>query len=213
MKKDLTHFRENYGKNWINFRNIMENPITFFDEWFTYAQEVETAIEANAMSLATYHADGFPKNRIVLLKEYSKEGFIFYTNFSSDKGTAIAQHPKVSLHFFWPHAERQVIISGIASKVPMEQSERYFKQRPIESQWGAVLSHQSKALDFERDLEKELATLMQNDTKQPQKPEDWGGYLVKPQIMEFWQGRPSRLHQRLRYQLKDGNWKASRLFP
>ena len=170
---------------------------------------------ANAMSISSIGLDGFPKTRVVLLKKYYEEGFIFYTNYDSEKGRAIAAHPEVCLSFFWPSMERQVIIKGLAERLPGEVSDNYFDSRPLGSRLGAMVSPQSKVIDSRAVLEDSLKALeAQAVNDQVKRPSHWGGYLVRPKSIEFWQGRPNRLHDRIRYTLeKDFNWTVERLAP
>ncbi len=166
------------------------------------------------MSIVTNGADGFPDSRIVLLKSYNNEGFVFFTNYNSQKGQAIAENPKVSLHFFWPELERQVRISGIAEKTSIEESEAYFHSRPFESQVAAAVSDQSAEVPSRVYLEEKFDALKKelNGTN-PERPKNWGGYLVRPVKFEFWQGRENRLHDRIVYELKDEDWIIKRLAP
>ena len=166
------------------------------------------------MTVSTIDADGFPHNRIVLLKKFNEKGFVFYTNYSSDKGKSLAKNSKVSLSFFWPTVERQVIVRGLAEKLSEEASDEYFKTRPRGSQIGAWVSHQSKAIENREILEnrqKELEKEFENQLIK--RPDFWGGYLIRPTIIEFWQGRPNRLHDRFQYKKEKNNWKISRLAP
>jgi len=152
---------------------------------------------------------------VVLLKQFSPEGFVLYTNYKSEKGKALLSHPQVGISFFWPALERQVIIKGTAEKVAREVSDAYFSSRPLGSQLGAIASNQSEIIPSRKVLEKRLADLEATfkDTA-PKRPEHWGGILVRPQQIEFWQGRPNRLHDRLRYDLTSGShWTAARLSP
>ena len=168
----------------------------------------------NAMTISTIGADGFPKGRVVLLKKYDEYGFYFYTNYNSEKGKSIANNNKVSLSFFWPNMERQIIIKGIAEKTSEADSTNYFHSRPKGSQLGAAVSHQSSVLESREILEENLAILEKKyENAEIPKPEEWGGYLVKPISIEFWQGRANRLHDRIRYTLKDKDWVIERLAP
>ena len=167
------------------------------------------------MSISSIGLDGFPKTRVVLLKKYYDEGFVFYTNYDSEKGRAIAAHPEVCLSFFWPIMERQVIIKGLAEKLPPAVSDNYFDSRPLGSRLGAMVSPQSQVIDSRAVLEDSLKSLeAQAVEDQVKRPDHWGGYLVRPKSIEFWQGRPNRLHDRIRYSLEeDLNWKVERLAP
>nr|MBA3985356.1 pyridoxamine 5'-phosphate oxidase [Flavobacteriales bacterium] len=196
--------------------NVDENPMQQFQTWFYEVEKFGGMDEANAMTIATIGLDGFPKSRIVLLKKYTAEGFIFFTNYDSEKGKSIKANPKVCLTFFWPNTERQVIIKGVAEKVSEAISDAYFHSRPEGSKMGAVLSDQSKVIADDREyLEKKLKELeKQYSGKEIPRPKNWGGFLVRPVSMEFWQGRPNRLHDRFRYILENEyDWKIERLSP
>jgi len=174
-----------------------------------------TEEETNAMTVSTIGLDGFPKNRIVLLKHFSDKGFVFYTNYNSNKGKAIGANPNVCLSFFWSGAERQVIIKGKAEKIDKETSDHYFGSRPRGSQLGALVSNQSKIITNRDYLEEKHLRLEKKYTgKQILRPNNWGGYIVKPLEIEFWQGRSNRLHDRIRYVLVgDSKWDINRLSP
>ena len=167
------------------------------------------------MTLSTFGLDGFPKSRVVLLKKYTFEGFIFYTNYESEKGKAMTANPKVCLSFHWAAAERQVIIKGTAEKIAANLSDGYFESRPKGSQLGAIASNQSSVIANREVLETKLKSLeAEYENKEITRPEFWGGFIVKPIEIEFWQGRANRLHDRIRYQLQaDYSWKIERLAP
>lgn len=214
MNRDLSNFRKIYTKDFLVEESVPDEPFGLFEKWFLEADSI-TDLEANAMTLATCDADGIVKSRVVLLKAYSAEGFIFYTNYLSEKGKAIAAHNKVSLSFFWPQLERQVIIQGEAEKTSQVTSDTYFASRPRESQLGACASEQSSFLENRKILEERLNELDKEFTgKKIPRPKYWGGFLVRPNSIEFWQGRPSRLHDRLRYKLNANHcWDLERLSP
>jgi pyridoxamine 5'-phosphate oxidase len=213
-KQDLGHLRKSYGKSTIDLLDIKNNPIDFFKKWFDEASDNPDIEEANAMSLVTLGLDGFPKSRIVLLKAFSEEGFIFYSNYQSEKGLAIANHNKVGLSFFWPPLERQVIIKGVVEKTTSELSDKYFSSRPKDSQLGAIVSDQSKVIKNRDVLETNLKVLqIKYKDKDIKRPNHWGGYLVIPKNIEFWQGRPNRLHDRIRCEFRKGIWNLERLAP
>ncbi len=214
MKQDLSNKRKEYSENTINFSETPENPFDLFDIWYNSAFSSNKIMEPYAMSLATIGTDGFPRTRIVLLKEFNTEGFVFFTNYNSQKGGSIESNPHVCLSFFWDKLEQQIIIKGKAEKVSKEVSDEYFHKRPFESQIGAVVSAQSSVIDLNENLEQKAIEL-QNEYrgKVVPRPENWGGYWVKPIEFEFWQGRPSRLHHRLRYRKENENWIKERLAP
>jgi pyridoxamine 5'-phosphate oxidase len=215
MEKDLSNYRKSYEKGELLKDNIPENPIELFRNWFLEVDAHFDVDETNAMTISTLGLDGYPKSRVVLLKKYTFEGFIFYTNYNSEKGKAIANNPNVCLSFFWHAAERQVIIKGKAEKISENLSDGYFESRPRGSQLGAIVSNQSEVVENRLELESKLRDLENKfDGKDIERPKHWGGYMVRPVEIEFWQGRPNRLHDRIRYQLqKDYNWKIDRLAP
>lgn len=214
MQKDLGDYRKSYEKSALMEDSISGDAMELFQKWF---QEVEASggvDEPNAMTIATIGADGFPKNRVVLLKKYTHEGFVFYTNYKSEKGKAIEKNPFVCISFFWPNLERQIIIKGRAEKISGSLSDGYFESRPEGSKLGAIVSDQSSVISSRNVLEEKLASLEKKyEGKEIERPDWWGGYIVKPVSMEFWQGRPNRLHDRIRYTLDDINWKIERLAP
>lgn len=215
MEKDLGGYRKSYEKSALTEGAISDNPMQLFQTWFYEVEASESIEEPNAMTVSTIGLDGFPKNRVVLLKKYTEEGFIFYTNYKSEKGRAIEQNPNVCVSFFWPVMERQIIIKGRAEKISDNLSDGYFESRPEGSKLGAIVSDQSQVIPSREFLEEKLKTLeKQSEGKEIERPENWGGYIVKPISMEFWQGRPNRLHDRIRYELQEGfDWKIERLAP
>lgn len=215
MQKDLSGYRKSYEKSALLEDRISNNPMQLFQTWFYEVEESNGIDEPNAMTVSTIGLDGFPKSRVVLLKKYTHEGFIFYTNYNSEKGKAIEENPKVCISFFWPNLERQVIIKGNAGKLAENLSDGYFESRPDGSKLGALVSDQSKVIASREVLERKLRELEKEYAdKEISRPEHWGGYLVKPVSIEFWQGRPNRLHDRIRYSLTNGvDWKMERLAP
>jgi len=214
MSPDLHNYRRSYEKGSLSKKTVDVNPMQQFRTWFFEAKEADEVNEVNAMTLTTISLDGFPKGRVVLLKQYDEYGFYFFTNYHSEKGKAIAANPKVSLSFFWPALERQVIIKGTATKTLDTFSNNYFNSRPKGSQLGALVSSQSKVVKSRAELDWRLKKLEEEyKDKTVERPEFWGGYLVSPISIEFWQGRPNRLHDRILYTLEDLDWKIVRLEP
>jgi pyridoxamine 5'-phosphate oxidase len=215
MQKDLGNYRKSYEKSALMEDSISDNPIQLFQTWFYEVEKSDGVDEPNAMTVSTVGLDGFPKSRVVLLKKYTHEGFIFYTNYNSEKGRAISENPKICISFFWANLERQIIIKGTAEKLAKNLSDGYFESRPDGSKLGALVSDQSNVIDSRSVLENKLTELEKEyDGKEIERPEHWGGYLVRPVSMEFWQGRPNRLHDRIRYTLtNDFDWKMERLAP
>ena len=215
MENDLSNYRKSYEKGALLKSNVPENPLELFQKWFYEVDNAEGVDEANAMTISTMGLDGYPKSRVVLLKKYTYEGFIFYTNYNSEKGKAILHNPNVCLSFFWHAAERQIIIKGKAEKIAANLSDGYFESRPRGSQLSALVSNQSEEVVDRSELEDKLKKLEQEyEGKEVERPKHWGGFIVKPVEIEFWQGRANRLHDRIRYQLDDEyNWKITRLAP
>lgn|SRR5690606_6080023 len=214
-ENDLSNYRKVYQKSELDHSNVPEDPITLFQRWFYEVEQSGSVDEVNAMTLTTIGLDGFPKSRVVLLKRFNENGFVFFTNYNSEKGKAIAANPHVCLSFFWPAMERQVIIKGTAHKLAENLSDGYFESRPRGSQLGAIASNQSEPLESREILEDKLKNLEQEyHGKEIPRPTYWGGFTVEPHSVEFWQGRPNRLHDRLLFKLNDHYcWDLKRLNP
>jgi pyridoxamine 5'-phosphate oxidase len=214
MQNSIADIRKNYSQKTLSENDVESDPVKQFDRWWKEAVASEID-EVNAMTLATASADGFPSARIVLLKDLSVDGFSFFTNYNSFKGQQLAENPKACLVFFWKELERQVRITGLIEKLSDEKSNEYFQSRPEGSRIGAIASPQSQVIPDRTWLDEHYQKLEQelkNTTMQ--RPTHWGGYLLKPVIIEFWQGRPSRLHDRIQYTLEEnGSWKIERLAP
>jgi pyridoxamine 5'-phosphate oxidase len=210
---DIKNLRLNYKKSTIDFKNLAKNPIQYFMNWFEDALKVSKQ-EANACVLSTVSSDNYPSSRVVLLKGVNENGFTFFTNYKSSKAKDIDANPNVALNFYWPELERQVRIAGIAKKITINDSDTYFKSRPRESQMGAWLSDQSKVIGLDYNFMETLNSLESKfKDKEIARPLHWGGYCIEPIKVEFWQGRPSRLHDRLEYKIEDGKWIYKRLAP
>lgn len=213
--KDLSDYRKSYEKSELLETNIPEDPVNLFNRWFHEVEDFGGVDEVNAMTVSTIGLDGFPKSRVVLLKKFNEEGFVFYTNYNSEKGKAILNNPNICLSFFWHSMERQVIIKGVAEKTSSIISDNYFSSRPKGSQLGALVSAQSEIIPNREYLEENLKQLEKEyEGKEVLRPDFWGGFLVQPVEVEFWQGRPNRLHDRIRYKLSENYyWKIERLSP
>lgn len=213
---DLSNYRKSYERSVLLESSVDENPMMQFRKWFCEVEDFGGVDEVNAMTVSSIGLDGFPKARVVLLKSYDENGFVFYTNYNSEKGKAILANPHVCLSFFWASMERQVIIKGIAHKASAVQSDNYFDSRPVGSRLGAIVSNQSEVIASHEELEQKLALLEQEvEGKEIKRPENWGGFVIEPVSIEFWQGRPNRLHDRIRYTLTEDqlDWNIERLAP
>lgn len=210
----IADIRRDYSLKTLLETEVADNPFLQFGDWWQQAIESEID-EVNAMTLATASLEGVPSARIVLLKAYDEKGFVFFTNYESAKGQELAENPKASLLFFWKELERQVRITGLVEKVSTAENDEYFLSRPTGSQVGAWASPQSHVIENRSWLENRVKELDAKFKTEPlTRPAHWGGYRVKPVIIEFWQGRSSRLHDRIQYTLQDnGGWKIERLAP
>lgn len=210
---DLAGLRIDYSRETLDENSVASNPFVQFAAWMTEALEAKVS-EPSAMTLATVDADGRPSARIVLLKGFDDGGFTFFTNYESRKGRELSASPSCALHFFWPDLERQVHIEGQAERLPREESEAYFRTRPEESRIGAWASKQSTTLSSREELEARFQELLSEfKDKDIPLPPTWGGFRVAPVRFEFWQGRPSRLHDRIRYTSTADSWIIERLSP
>lgn len=214
MKVEIAHLRKEYSAQSLSESDVAADPMVQFEKWWQQAYQSDID-EVNAMTLATASCDGFPSARIVLLKGFGKEGFTFYTNYASYKAMQLEENPKACLVFFWKELERQVRVTGLVKKTSDKESDQYFGSRPKTSRIGAIASPQSKVVDSRDWIDNEYLRLLEEyKDREPQRPAHWGGYTVQPVIVEFWQGRPSRLHDRIQYTLEENrNWRIERLAP
>ena len=215
MTQSLADMRRDYTRDGLAEALAPGEPFALFHQWFAEAVKTEQVpVEANAMTLATVDGEGRPHCRILLLKGLDERGFTFFTNYDSAKGQQLLVNPFAAMTFFWPALERQVRIEGRVEKVTPEESDAYYQVRPLGSRLGAWASPQSRVIADRGELEALLkATEQRFSDSQPQCPEHWGGYRLLPERIEFWQGRPSRLHDRLNYRLEQGAWLRERLAP
>jgi len=213
--KDLSNKRKIYNQGYLSESDLTDNPMELFRDWYLLAEQSDKISEVNAMALSTVEDNMIPRTRRVLLKQFSWEGFIFYTNYHSRKGKAIETNPNVCLNFYWEDLEKQIIVNGKAEKLPANLSDGYFHSRPLGSQLGAIVSPQSEIIPNREFLENQLYKLEEStkDLDEIKRPDHWGGYIVKPYQIEFWQGRPNRLHDRIVYILQDFDWIIQRYAP
>ncbi|MGN6401980.1 MAG: pyridoxamine 5'-phosphate oxidase [Flavisolibacter sp.] len=214
MNSSIADLRQEYSSQSLLETDVATHPIEQFTKWWQQAVQSQI-IEPNAMTLATASGDGMPSARIVLLKGFDENGFVFFTNYNSYKGMQLEENPKACLVFFWKELERQVRIVGLVRKLEAKDSDEYFHSRPAGSQIGAITSPQSQVIESRSWLDEHYLHVSEEfKNKEIQRPSYWGGYVVKPVIIEFWQGRPSRLHDRIQYSLdENGSWKIERLAP
>lgn len=212
-KRDLSQIRTDYNLSQLSKSSVLPNPIDQFKVWLNDAIDAECN-EVNAMTLATSTFDGKPSARVVLLKEVGQQGFTFFTNYESNKGKQILQNPYAALVMFWPELQRQVRIEGMIKKTSEAESDEYFNSRPGKSKIGAWASPQSQVIRNRKYLESLTSDFREEFSKKTiLRPPNWGGYIVEPAILEFWQGRPNRLHDRLQYTLTNEEWVIERLAP
>lgn len=214
MKEYLSKLRKDYGRLGLSEADVHQDPIKQFELWLTDAAN-DGIVEPNAMCLSTVNNLGDPSSRIVLLRNFNEQGFTWYTNYNSPKAKDLQANNNASLNFFWPDLERQIRISGKVAKIPMLESIEYFKSRPRASQIGAWASEQSEAIVSREELDRKVKEIEEKfKNKEVEKPPFWGGFCLKPSKIEFWQGRPSRLHDRIQYTKgSNGNWLIQRLSP
>lgn len=212
MNFEIANIRRDYQLQSLEENSVNANPFLQFDAWFKEAVDSQID-EVNAFTLATCSKDGKPSARIVLLKDATKEGYTFFTNYNSKKGQEINDNPFAAICFFWKELERQVRIEGKIVKANEAESEAYFKSRPIGSQYGAWASPQSEVIHDRKVIENNLQAAIEKYNKEVPRPNHWGGYTLIPNYFEFWQGRSSRLHDRICYNLQNENWVINRLAP
>lgn len=213
LKDHIQGSRKQYDKDSLSESDLTETPFELFGRWLQMALD-ENVPEPIAMNLATADATGRPSSRIVLLRGFDQNGFVFYTNYNSSKGNQMHDQPMVALNFYWQELHKQVRIEGHVIQIPESISDEYFNSRPRESQLGAWASAQSERLNSRLELEEKLALIEQKYKDQPvPRPPHWGGYQVIPNLFEFWQGRPDRLHDRFQYTLQNNSWQSNRLSP
>ncbi|MGB1306554.1 MAG: pyridoxamine 5'-phosphate oxidase [Flavobacteriales bacterium] len=209
--KSIKDLRTDYQKSELNVKDLTEEPITLFQQWLS--QAITYSNDANAFVLSTVNSNGVPSSRVLLLRDATEKGFSFFTNYSSRKSQEIEVNPNVCMNFFWPEMERQVRINGSISRLSEQESDDYFNSRPYESRIGAWCSPQSQVIESREVLENKIQELKKKYPNEVPRPENWGGYTIVPNEIEFWQGRASRLHDRFLYKKEGENWTINRLAP
>ena len=209
--KSIKDLRTDYQKSELNVKDLTEEPITLFQQWLS--QAITYSNDANAFVLSTVNSNAVPSSRVLLLRDATEKGFSFFTNYSSRKSLEIEVNPNVCMNFFWPEMERQVRINGSISRLSEQESDDYFNSRPYESRIGAWCSPQSQVIESREVLENKIQELKKKYPNEVPRPENWGGYTIVPNEIEFWQGRASRLHDRFLYNKEGENWTINRLAP
>ena len=209
--KSIKDLRTDYQKSELNVKDLTEEPITLFQQWLS--QAITYSNDANAFVLSTVNSNCVPSSRVLLLRDATEKGFSFFTNYSSRKSQEIEVNPNVCMNFFWPEMERQVRINGSISRLSEQESDDYFNSRPYESRIGAWCSPQSQVIESREVLENKIQELKKKYPNEVPRPENWGGYTIVPNEIEFWQGRASRLHDRFLYNKEGKNWTINRLAP
>ena len=209
--KSIKDLRTDYQKSKLNVKDLTEEPIILFQQWLS--QAITYSNDANAFVLSTVNSNGVPSSRVLLLRDATEKGFSFFTNYSSRKSQEIEVNPNVCMNFFWPEKERQVRINGSISRLSEQESDDYFNSRPYESRIGAWCSPQSQVIESREVLENKIQELKKKYPNEVPRPENWGGYTIVPNEIEFWQGRASRLHDRFLYNKEGENWTINRLAP